>query len=156
VKSEIFSSLKSIGNSSVSRYQLIIIITLALVASILSLTLFYNNSSENSPFGNLLINPIKESFTEIYFTDYLKLPRTIEEGKKFEFSFVIVNSENRDINYNYIVRIVSPGLKQLIKSDIIKVDNGQSGKINVSFLPKESINNGTINVELVGMSHRLH
>jgi len=45
--------------------------------------------------------------TEIFFTDYLALPVTIQRGQTVPINFAVRNIEGRDLDYAYVVYLVT-------------------------------------------------
>ena len=94
-----------------------VIAILGLVAIIVIL-LFFNISSKQK----------KSGFTELYFTS--DLPKTINTGEQYTFSFAIRNLEDKKMIYNCIVYFNESKLSQ----DYVFLDPGQTTVINQSFI----------------------
>ena len=70
---------------------------------------FFNKESFINTLNNYNLLPKPEPFTELYFEDHLKLPKTIVADNKYPFSFTIHNLEYADVNYKYSITSEASG-----------------------------------------------
>lgn len=78
--------------------------------------------------------PQPETFTELYFTNHLRLPTKVSSGTKQEFSFTIHNLEGKDVRYLYQVVLLEGGENKLLDTKEVSVPKGEFKNINESFV----------------------
>lgn len=105
----------------------------------------------------LALSKRPESYTELYFTDHLSLPKQLKLGTQYGFEFSIHNLEHKDFTYVYEVtatdeegEIILDGRSELfLKHDEI-------GNVDVAFQTPESFEQIKISVNLVNKNQTIH
>ena len=84
----------------------------------------------------------KESFTELYFTDFDALPKNMLIDKTYNVSFTIVSHEIKTKNYN--VEIISPILNKTSPLTLLP-DQNKTTKIQI--IPKTPTNRSKFSIK---------
>jgi hypothetical protein len=93
--------------------------------------------------------PSQETYTELYFSDPLALPKKIERGDSVSFSFVIGNREGKTMNYLYRVSLSPDDAPSLVlTSSATKITDGSSKAVSVKLSFVSSPGPSTIVVSL--------
>ncbi len=66
-----------------------------------------------------------ESFTELYFSDYSKVPKNLTLGKKYPIQFTISNHEFKNYTYTYQTELVGQNLTRKSKPVTVSVESGK-------------------------------
>lgn len=136
-----------------------IITYLAIICVFLVFVLITEGSSKtvNSVLVKLNLIPITETFTELYFDDYSKLPTKSVAGEAINFNFTIHNLEGRDITYPYTVYFEYPsGQKITIKNAEVAVADGGYGKVNIKYAFQTSNLYGKVYVKLDNLNQKIN
>jgi len=116
-----------------------------------------NSKTVNSVLRKLNLVPITETFTELYFDDYSKLPTKSVAGEAINFSFTIHNLEGENITYPYTVYFEYPsGQKFILKTGQAVVPNGGIGNVNVNYVFKTSNLYGKVYVRLNNLDQKIN
>ena len=98
-----------------------------------------------------------ETYTELYFTDHLSLPKHLEPETQYEFEFSVHNLEYKDFTYIYEVtatdekgEIILDGRSQLL------LKHDETGNVDVAFQTPESFERIKISVNLVDKGQMIH
>ena len=98
-----------------------------------------------------------ETYTELYFTDHLNLPKQLEPETQYEFEFSVHNLEYKDFTYIYEVtatdekgEIILDGRSQLL------LKHDETGNVDVAFQTPESFERIKISVNLVDKGQMIH
>lgn len=111
----------------------------------------------NSALRRLNLVPIAETFTELYFDDYSKLPTKSVAGEPIAFSFTIHNLEGKDTTYPYTVYFEYPsGQKITIKNGQVVVPNNGYGKVNIKYNFQTSNLYGKVYVKLNNLNQNIN
>jgi hypothetical protein len=133
----------------------ILVMLLIIVIFLAALAHINKNSIYTWAYDQKLV-PIPETFTELYFSDHLNLPKQIGAGKDVSFSFVIHNLEGKDMTYPYVVYLKFNNSMVVLSNDSVIVKKDEYKTIDVSYEPKVSTNNGTITVSLTQLNQDIH
>ncbi len=131
-------------------------INVLLFVLFLSILIYNNRVFARSWVHEHVLASTEETMTELYFDDHLNLPKSIMAGDEISFSFVIHNLEGRDMAYPYLVYKTFNENKIFLRRDIVKVEDGEYKRVNVSYTPLESVNNGIITVSLLQFNQDIH
>ena len=98
-----------------------------------------------------------ETYTELYFTDHLNLPKQLEPETQYEFEFSVHNLEYKDFTYVYEAtatdekgEIILDGRSQLL------LKHDETGNVDVAFQTPESFERIKISVNLVDKGQMIH
>ena len=98
-----------------------------------------------------------ETYTELYFTDHLSLPKHLEPETQYEFEFSVHNLEYKDFTYVYEAtatdekgEIILDGRSQLL------LKHDETGNVDVAFQTPESFERIKISVNLVDKGQMIH
>lgn len=93
--------------------------------------------------------PKKESFTELYFTDHLKLPSTMGFNQRISFQFTVHNLENKNMDYPYEVFIVANGQPvRVLDKNTLSIRNQSSKTITEAFSSADIATHSAVVVNL--------
>jgi len=97
-----------------------------------------------------------EPLTELYFTQHLELPKTIEVNKTYNFSFSVHNLEYEPIIYKY--EVTGEYNNKTVQFDInsIGLDNNQTKTIDETFKINEHFDRAKISVNLLNRQEVIH
>jgi hypothetical protein len=76
-----------------------------------------------------------ETLTELYFEDHNSLPRYIETGKKYHFTFTVHNLEHKNMSYPYVVYMNTIDRKIIFERGIISLPDDGYETIRTNFTP---------------------
>jgi hypothetical protein len=110
------------------RNHKLIIRTGLLILAAASLVGIYGLASNVPSIRNAVVRATTvkpEAFTELYFEDHNNLPKTIEKGKEYSFSFTIHNLEYKDVEYPYIVYLQIDSEKVILDSGKLSLRNDE-------------------------------
>ena len=103
-------------------------------------------------FSELAFSKKPETFTELYFTDHLSLPKQIKQGVPYYFEFTVHNLEYKDFTYVYEVT-----------ADTLILENGQfslkhdeTKTIPITFRISQPFERTKITVNLVNKNQPIH
>ncbi len=74
-----------------------------------------------------------ETYTELYFTNVVSLPKQVTVGRIYNFGFKVVNHESRIMTYHYAVTIQYGTTTQVLATKTVAVPAAGSAIIPVSF-----------------------
>jgi hypothetical protein len=123
------------------------LITFALISSVLILAGLGLSNSRFVIADALQANP--ENFTELYFVDHQLLPRQIEIGEKYGFSFKVRNLENKTLDYHYEIYLTDKITRKMLKKGEFSLINGQETSIPVDFETPDNTGEMQVSVFLV-------
>lgn len=116
-----------------------------------------NSKAVNSALRKLNLVPITETFTELYFDDYSKLPTKSVVGEAINFSFTVHNLEGKTTTYPYSVYFEYPsGQKVTLKTGQLIIPNGEFGNVNVNYVFKTSNLYGKVYVRLNNLDQKIN
>ena len=79
-----------------------------------------------------------ERLTELYFTDYDSLPKTVEAGKSYPVDFAIANHEGRDETYEYIVTVIEDSTVRTASTETVELATGELARFQYTFKPEKA------------------
>jgi hypothetical protein len=137
--------------------KILVVTTLLLTAVIISALLLYGLRAEiYTGLQNWKLLPTNQEFTELYFNDYLALPKTVTAGQSISFSFTIHNVEGVTTAYPYTVYFLYPdGQKVPFVTDSVTLANNASTSINVSYQFHTSDTTGSVVVDLTQLNQTI-
>ena len=91
----------------------------------------------------VVVNKPREAYTELYFTNFRELPKTMEVGNEYWFAFTVVSHENAVTNYSYSVSSQIHNEKRDFSLDL-----GMNKTIFITFTPNRKIDSSQMVVEL--------
>lgn len=115
-------------------------------------TVLLKNPSFFKDISRLALSKQPETFTELYFTDHLSLPKQIKQGVPYHFEFTVHNLEYKDFTYVYEVTadtLILENGQFLLKHDEIKT-------IPVTFRIVQPFERMKITVNLVNKNQPIH
>jgi hypothetical protein len=118
-----------------NRKRLLWIITPFVIIFILLLVILliiYNPVIRDEFTSALSMEP--EPLTELYFEDHLDLANEVTLLEENSFSFTIHNLENKDINYEYKVFIVSENGEYILEEDSVFIKADEFSTIEVKYI----------------------
>jgi hypothetical protein len=115
------------------------------------------SNSINSLLQKLNLVPVTETFTELYFDDYSKLPTKSIAGDVTNFTFTIHNLEGKYMTYPYTVYFEYPsGQKVTIKSGQVDVPENGYANVNVKYTFQTSNLFGKVYVKLNNLDQKIN
>ena len=94
--------------------------------------------------------------TELFFTDYLALPATIQAGQTVSVDFTIRNVEGTDMQYPYTVYLITTGGRRIeVANGITEVANEKVAAVHTSYTFKSNSLPVTFYVELSTSGKRI-
>jgi len=96
-----------------------------------------------------------ETFTELYFENYLKLPSVVTPDQQCSFSFTIHNLENRDMQYHYVVYLQTGKWRQVIADKTVFVRNNHSLTIPEIFQAPNAKTKSEVVVDLINKNQQI-
>jgi hypothetical protein len=100
--------------------------------------------------------PQPEQFTELYFNNYLSLPKTSVAGKPFTFSFTIHNIENATTVYPYAVYFKYPdGARTTLRTGSVTLANDATTTIPITYTFQTSDLHGEVVVALTELNQTI-
>lgn len=116
-----------------NKKTLVTYIFLFLVIVIFVLVSEGSNKTVKTVLAKMNLVPKKENFTELYFTDYSKLPTRSVAGENVNFSFTIHNHEGKEFPYTYSVYFEYPsGNRFPIKTAKVNLLDGEYANISIN------------------------
>ncbi|MBM3272301.1 hypothetical protein FJY94_03450 [Candidatus Kaiserbacteria bacterium] len=99
----------------------------------------------------------RESFTELYLDDHVRLMEQVAQGAPLSFSFTIRNLEGATTSYRYRVFVESRmGVRQSIAEDLVTLADGESATIPQMYRIPRSFRDGELIIELPERMQWLH
>jgi len=130
---------------------------LALSLTVLALFFVYthfNGASVN--IDTFRLSAKHSPLTELFFTDYLALPATIQAGQTVPVNFTIRNVEGTDVQYPYTVYLVTTGGRRIeVANGIAEVANEEIVAVHTSYTFKSNSLPVTFYVELPTSGKRI-
>lgn len=99
--------------------------------------------------------PSSKPYTELYFADTNKLPKTMRARDQRQFSFVVTNAEDKPMTYPYEVRLVTDSLDQVIASGSLQLNHKEASKRTIAFTAPQSTGQFTVIVKLKQSQQRI-
>lgn len=84
------------------------------------------NGYSNHFFASFGIYPKQEEYTVLFFNESEKLSSEIISGEKFDFTFGVKNVEGRDMNYRFVVEVLSGSKSTLVDSGSLFVKSNET------------------------------
>ncbi len=100
--------------------------------------------------------PRPETFSELYFSDHLSLPKTINQNEPINYSFVIHNLEASDKNYPYKIYYISGDEYKLLNEGQELVKQNETKTIAGYYTLNDSQKKYAIYVELTELNQSIH
>src|SRR5450631_3792014 len=119
----------------VTMKQLFKLLPLSIGVVLVAGTLFFfnvNRAAVDNELATLDLIPKPEKLTELYFNDNAKLP-TSATNQPVSFAFVIHNLETTDYQYVYVVSVNANGVRHIVDSGNVMVNNNQYYTKNENF-----------------------
>lgn len=106
------------------------------------------------------LTPRPENFTELFFEDHLRLPKTLPQGETATFSFTIHNVEHQSMNYPVEISTTpesASGSATIIAEKEVILAHDESRTVPISFtLPLGESHREKIMVRLVNLDQTIH
>jgi hypothetical protein len=95
-------------------------------------------------------------FTELYFTNHVRLPTRLRASRPNVFSFTIANHEGRATSYAYVVTARSGDGTTEVARDTITIERGGAAIERVAFTPRRPNTAYLITVRLRDRVETIH
>lgn len=95
-----------------------------------------------------------ETFTELYFTNHLKLPSTVKLSNKYSFEFTVHNLEYKTFRYPYEVYIDTNGKKQYIEKSVFSLKQDKYITIKENFSVTDATRSAVV-VNLINKNQQI-
>jgi uncharacterized membrane protein len=92
----------------------------------------------------------KDGFTELYLVK--NLPKVVEEGRTYDFSFGVHNFEYKDMVYDYSVSVQS----DVIGIGTIDLEHDDSYIVTSNFTAENMVEKALISVKLLNKDQEIH
>ncbi len=139
-------------NNRKRSYFFIVVILL-----VLSGIWFFNKGFIVRTFDYLDLTPIEEHFTELYFTDYTTVSKSIENKEPFSFSFTIRNLEGVPEVYLYSIYFEYPSLQRtLLYTNSVYLSNKETKIITYPHVISNFSNARKLVVELTQKNQKIN
>lgn len=131
-----------------------ILITIFSVEIIIFLvgTVLLKKPSLLKDFSKLALSKQPETFTELYFTDHLSLPKQIKLGVPYSFKFTVHNLEYQD--FTYVYEVTADNL--ILDKDQFSLKHDEVKTILVTFRIFRHFERIKITVNLVNKNQPIH
>lgn len=93
--------------------------------------------------------------TELYFTDYGAMPRTVDPGKSYPVEFTIANHEGGDRTYTYTAAVIEDGVTSPITTEKVTIRDGRDVQRRVYFTPSQPGRKVRVVIELPDSGERI-
>ena len=103
--------------------------------------------------------PLPETFTELYFEDHLKLPKTVDKNpsKEYSFKFTIHNLEYKNMKYKYEIKAITDTTEDIFATDEAELKQNEFKTIPFTFVLKQpEPKRVKIEVNLVNKNQPIH
>lgn len=124
------------------------------------LVLIFNSSIVQGALTNTIkalpLRKQPETFTELYFTDHLNLPKEIELETPYSFEFSVHNQEHQDFTYTYEVTTNNQESTQVIVEGLFFLEHNEKKTIPVTFQISPPFERIKITVNLVNKNQPIH
>jgi hypothetical protein len=105
------------------------------------------------------IVPMREGYTELYFTEYPKFSQQPEKGEEIEFEYSLHNHTGRNELVRYEVEVYSKtigGEKRILNQRSVIVPENERRLIKESLLFEEAMASSTVWVMLIDQNQAIH
>lgn len=134
-----------------------VLIAMLLILGALIFALFLDSSRRDSVLSYLNLKPIPESFTELFFEDFRKLPNSVIANQETTFTFVVSNKEGVNKIYPYRVYFSYPNGEEIdFEKGVISLGDKETRKIEIRHKFLSSGLRGRVTVELEGRNQQIH
>ena len=89
-----------------------------------------------------------EEFVELYFSEPLDLPSSIELDETYYFDFLIISSFEEELDYTYTIYLELDSDKEEIAQNSISLSSGDSALITETFEVNEGFDSARVIIEL--------
>ena len=97
-----------------------------------------------------------ETYTELYFTDHLNLPKQLEPETQYEFEFSVHNLEYKDFTYVYEITATDENGEIILDKGQFLLKHDEVEDVGVTFQIPESFKRIKISVNLVNKNQIIH
>jgi hypothetical protein len=97
-----------------------------------------------------------ERFTELYFSDYAAIPKTVTVGQAYQIPVTVVNDEAETYTYTYQAWEVVAGARTSIGTGGFTLTAGGSSHPTVNFTPLQTATIYQIVFELGGLNQQIN
>jgi uncharacterized membrane protein len=140
-----------------NRNTLFALIATLLVLGAVFFVLLSDSSRRDSVLSYLNLKPVPETFTELYFDDFRKLPNSVIANQDIVFTFVVSNKEGVNKVYPYRVYFSYPNGEEIdFEKGTVALNDKQLKKIEVRHKFLSSGLTGKVTVELEGRNQQIH
>ena len=105
---------------------------------------------------NIALSKRPETYTELYFTDHLSLPKQLKLKTQYEFAFNIHNLEYKDFTYLYEVTATDEKHEIILDKGQFFLKHDEIGNVEVTFQISEPFERIKISVNLVNKNQMIH
>jgi hypothetical protein len=91
----------------------------------------------------------QDTFTELYFENHTLLPKLVDPGKQYSFTFTIHNSTQNENKYSYTVYYDFNGVKYFLDSKDVTLKSNAYKSVKETFVPTANLPKVKIVVELL-------
>lgn len=95
-------------------------------------------------------------YTELYFSNHIRLPKVVELARPKVFKFVIANHEGGTKEYSYVVTERTLTESTVIDHDTVRVADQAKVERSVVFVPGEARPGYVISVQLLHRPEAIH
>ena len=95
-------------------------------------------------------------FSELYFNEFESLPKSIKPSEPLEFSFTVVNIENTEMTYQYIVTFKNNDVETILDNNEFILNSGEKQTFQEQILIEEGFNMGLVSVKLLNKNQEIH
>lgn len=145
------------GNHTESRFKALSLglIAVALLIVITSIVYLKDRTSVNNTL-HLATTHQPTQFSELYFTDYSSLPKTIKVDKIYAVPFTITNHEGKSFSYSYQATVTEKGKTLALPVKQVSVANGAATHQSVSFSARNRNDLVEVDIRLLGPNLQIH
>ncbi|HLC73592.1 MAG TPA: hypothetical protein VJH20_03070 [Candidatus Nanoarchaeia archaeon] len=122
-------------------------VTLLLIISILIISMLILIKFNEVP---------NNDFSELYFNEFESLPKSIKPSEPLEFSFTVVNIENTEMTYQYIVTFKNNDVETILDNNEFILNSGEKQTFQEQILIEEGFNMGLVSVKLLNKNQEIH
>ena len=97
-----------------------------------------------------------DDFSELYFNDFESLPQSMKPSEPLEFSFTVVNIENTDIAYQYIITFKNNDIETILDNNGFILNAGEKQVFQEKILIEEDFKVGLVSVKLLNKNQEIH
>jgi hypothetical protein len=115
--------------------------------------LFTNYISQSRP---IWASHYPEKFTELYFTQHQQLPKFVQPGQEYQFAFAIINHEQKNMEYAYIVELWTETDTRELGRGTLLLQNNERQTVEQSFIVSDFPGRGVVTVKIENMPQTIH